>query len=159
MMHAEASERRREVLTTAWPASRCGRQIHGGGFAALRDRAGLMANNYLTTSLRRQKLRRGSGCGSSLRARHQGRVTHKLPADGINKSSPISCCTSPHLSLFSERLNAGVCVCARECECRHCLCVTLCCSRHRSGLELSIDQSGLRAEIKVFLSLDAPVAR
>ena len=27
------------------------------------------------------------------------------------------------------------------------------------GLQLSIDQSGLRAEIKVFLSLDTPVAR
>lgn len=87
--------------------------MHGGGFAALRDRAGLMVNNYLTTSLRRQKLRRGSGCGSSLRARQQGRVTHKLPADGINKFSPIGCCTSPHLSLFSESVNAGVCVCAR----------------------------------------------
>lgn len=86
--------------------------MHGGGSVALRDRAGLMVNNYLTTSLRRQKLRRGSGCGSSLRARHQGRVTHKLPADGINKFSPIGCCTSPHLSLFSESVNAGVCVCA-----------------------------------------------
>lgn len=74
-----------------------------------------MVINYLTTSLRRQKLRRGRGGDSSLRARRQGRATHKLPADGINKFPPIGRRTSrAHLSLFPGSVSAGVC----ECECR-----------------------------------------
>lgn len=83
---------------------------------------------------------------------------HKLSADVINKlsvpnalydrllprffSSPNSPSLSSNVSVVSVR------VCVRDLVLQPSL----------IGLELSIDQSGLWAEIKVFLSLDTPVA-
>lgn len=126
-----------------------------------REQAGLMVINYLTTSLRRQQLQWGSEYDSSLRARHQGQVGHKLAADVFNKfhSNQLLLVSSPAALFRSVNacVRAQVWLLARRACVR--VCVTLCCSRHRSGLQLSIDQSGLRAEIKVFLSLDPPVAK
>lgn len=121
-----------------------------------------MVINYPTTPLRRQKLRRGIEQDSSLRAHDQRRTAHQRSADVIDKSSTISSLppsgplhASDRRSFSNVRMHfvrVCVCVCAQEC-------VTLCRGCHRFGLELSIDQSGLCAEIKVFLSLDTPVAR
>ncbi len=90
---------------------------------------------------------------------------HKQSADVINKLSvpnalygQLLCCqfTSPTPSLsLSSNVSVHVCVCV-------CVCENVCDLVLRPSLirlELSIDQSGLRVEIKVFLSLDNPVVR
>lgn len=86
---------------------------------------------------------------------------HKLSADGINKlSAPnalyhqllpfLHLSDSLPLSLFRcVSTRVGVCVCVCDLVWQPSL----------IRLELSIDQSGLCVEIKVFLSLDTPVAR
>lgn len=107
-------------MTTRYPASCCKHGIRR--FCGSTRAAGLMVINYLTTSLRRQKLRRGTEYDSSLRARRQRthcalRTSYLLMLSiSYLQSAAPRLCTSPAVALFRS-VNTSVCVCACVCVC------------------------------------------
>ena len=124
---------------------------------------GLTVINYLAASLSTQKLcwetpilHRESTSSKSRRAlRTSDRATLSISYQG-RLLSTISYSPRPPLFFTSPtHFSSNVPVLVFVCEC---VC-DLAPQPALIGLELSIDQSGLRAEIKVFLSLDTPVAR